>query len=194
MSDFWLYVSLGFEHVLDWNAYDHVLFLIVLSVGYSFDSWRKLLLLVTLFTLGHTISLILGNYSIIQVDGALIECLIPITIAITALYNVFLTGRTNRPQKHGLLYVLTVFFGLIHGFGFARYYKMISEDSALTPLLEFALGVELSQIVVVLVVLILAFLALRLLNFNKRDWILVISAIVIGLVIPMLSYACFGPA
>lgn len=192
MSDFWLYISLGFEHVLDLNAYDHVLFLIVLSVGYTFESWRKLLLLVTLFTLGHTISLVLGNYNIIHVDSGLIECLIPVTIAITALNNIFITGRTNRPQKHGLLYVLTVFFGLIHGFGFAGYYKMISDDNALTPLLEFALGVELSQIVVVLAVLILAFLAQRMLNFNKRDWILVISAIVAGLVIPMLSNNCFS--
>lgn len=192
MSDFWLYVTLGFEHVLDWNAYDHLLFLVVLSVGYSFESWRKLLLLVTLFTLGHTISLVLGNYNIIHIDSGLIECLIPITIAITALYNVFLTGRTKKRQKHGLLFAITVFFGLIHGFGFASYYKMISEDNALTPLLEFALGVEFSQIVVVLIVLFLAFLAQRLLNFNKRDWVLVISAVVLGLVIPMLSNTCFG--
>ena len=191
MSDFWLYVTLGFEHVLDWNAYDHVLFLIVLSVGYSFDSWRKLLLLVTLFTLGHTISLVLGNYDVIQVDSGLIECLIPITIAITALYNVFLKSGTNRPQQQGLLSVLTLFFGLVHGFGFAGYYKMINDDNALTPLLAFALGVELSQILVVLVVMIFSFLALRFLNFNKRDWILVISAIVIGLVIPMISSNCF---
>ncbi|MFT5103536.1 MAG: hypothetical protein ACI86C_001192 [Candidatus Latescibacterota bacterium] len=192
MSDFWLYLTLGFEHVLDWSAYDHVLFLIVLSVGYSFDSWRKLLLLVTLFTLGHTVSLIFGNYDVIQVDSGLIECLIPITIAITALYNVFLSGSSNKPKKQGALYVLTIFFGLIHGFGFAGYYKMIREDNALTPLLEFALGVELSQMVVVFIVLILAFLAQRLLNFNRRDWILVISSVVIGLVIPMLSNVCFG--
>lgn len=187
MTDFWLYLKLGFEHVLDLGGYDHILFLIVLCAAYSFDQWKKLLLLVTLFTLGHTVSLLLAHYEIITVSGAYVEFLIPITILITAIYNLILARRLHKSQNKMLFYVVTVFFGLIHGFGFARYYDMISEGESVVPLLEFALGVELAQIVVVLVTLVLGFVAQRILSLNTRDWVLVVSSIVIGLVIPMLA-------
>ena len=119
MNDFWLYFKLGLEHVLDWQAYDHVLFIIVLCAAYSFNAWRKLLLLVTLFTVGHTVSLLLANYSVVSVSSSWIEFLIPITILVTALFNLFTAGKERKAEKLGLLYVSTLFFGLIHGFGFA---------------------------------------------------------------------------
>jgi len=186
MSDFWLYFKLGLEHVLDWKAYDHILFIIVLCAAYTFDSWRKLLILVTLFTLGHTVSLLLANYNVVSVSSAWIEFLIPVTILITALYNLFTAGKSNRADKLGLFYIATVFFGLIHGFGFATYYGMINSDNEILPLLEFALGIEAAQIIVVLLVLFLAFICKTVFRFNKRDWTLVVSSIVIGMVIPML--------
>lgn len=185
MSDFWLYFTLGLEHVLDWTAYDHILFLVVLCAAYSFSSWRKLLLLVTFFTLGHTASLLFAHYEIVNVSSAYIEFLIPITILITALFNLFTAGKEHRHQKVVLLYIITIFFGLIHGFGFARYYGMMKQEDSVLPLLEFALGVEASQVIVVGIVLILAFISQMLFRFNKRDWILVISSIVIGMTIPM---------
>ncbi|WP_203295359.1 HupE/UreJ family protein [Luteirhabdus pelagi] len=191
MTEFWFYFKLGLEHVLDWQAYDHVLFIIVLCAAYTFNAWRKLLLLVTLFTVGHTISLLLANYGVVSVSSYWIECLIPITIAITALFNLFTAGKEKKAEKLGLFYIATLFFGLIHGFGFAGYFNMISEDNDILHLLEFALGIEAAQIIVVILTLILGFIVQTLFRFNKRDWVLVISSIVIGLVIPMLIDNCF---
>lgn len=187
MSDFWLYFKLGLEHVLDWNAYDHVLFIILLTVAYSFDSWKKLLILVTMFTLGHSISLVLANFDIMSVSSSWIEFLIPITILAAALFNIFTSGRGNRTEKKGVLYIVTIFFGLIHGFGFASFFGAINSDKEILPLLEFALGIEAAQIIVVLIVLILGYLAKFIFRFNQRDWVLVLSSVVIGLVIPMIA-------
>jgi len=186
MSDFWLYFKLGLEHVLDWKAYDHILFLIVLCAAYTFNSWKKLFLLITLFTLGHTASLLMAAYGIVRINSSLIEFLIPITILVTAMFNLFTAGKEKRAEKLGLFYITTIFFGLIHGFGFATYYKMINPDTKILPLLEFALGVEGAQIIVVIIVLILAFIFQTIFRFNKRDWVLVVSSIVIGMLIPML--------
>ncbi|MCH2490294.1 MAG: HupE/UreJ family protein [Flavobacteriales bacterium] len=186
MSDFWLYVTLGLEHVLDWTAYDHVLFLIVLSASYTFSSWKRLVLLVTLFTVGHTLSLLLANYDVVAVKSEYVEFLIPITILVAVVYNVLTAAKSKEGENAVVLYIVTLFFGLIHGFGFANYYRMISEGNEIAPLLEFALGVEIAQLIVVLVVLFLAFLLQTFLRLNRRDWILVVSSIVIGLVIPML--------
>jgi hypothetical protein len=186
MSDFWLYLKLGLEHVLDLSAYDHILFLVVLCAAYSFDLWKRLLLLVTLFTVGHTISLLLAHFMVVSVNGSYIEFLIPITILVTAIYNIVTAGKPSGTQKNTLFYVVTLFFGLIHGFGFARYYTMISDGDSVLPLLEFALGVELAQVVVVLLTLLAAFIIQAVFRFNKRDWVLVVSSVVIGMIIPML--------
>ncbi len=187
MSDFWLYLKLGLTHVLDWQAYDHMLFLIVLVAAYNFSNWKRIIILVSLFTLGHTVSLVLANYNIVSVSGSWIEFLIPVTILVAALYNIVTSGKKNRSEKVGLFYVITIFFGLIHGFGFATYYKMISGGNEILPLLEFALGVEVAQIVVVAAVLIVGFIFQTIFRFNKRDWVLVVSSIVIGVIIPMLQ-------
>ena len=187
MSDFWLYLKLGLTHVLDWQAYDHVLFLIVLVAAYNFSNWKRIIILVSLFTLGHTVSLVLANYNIVSVSGSWIEFLIPVTILVAALYNIVTSGKNNRSEKVGLFYVITIFFGLIHGFGFATYYKMISGGNEILPLLEFALGVEVAQIVVVAAVLIVGFIFQTIFRFNKRDWVLVVSSIVIGVIIPILQ-------
>ena len=186
MSEFWLYVKLGITHVLDWTAYDHVLFLVVLTVGYPAAAWRKLLLLVTAFTVGHTVSLIATHYDIVQVDAAWVEFLIPITILAAALYTIFTAYKPAAHKKGWWLYFITLFFGVIHGFGFGRYFNMINQDGGLTPLFEFALGIELSQVIVVFAVVVLGSLLHFFFRMARRDWILVISSIVIGLVIPML--------
>lgn len=186
MSDFWLYVTLGFEHVLDWGAYDHVLFIIVLCAAYTFSSWKRLLLLVTLFTVGHTISLVMSSYEMVSVSPVWIEFLIPVTIITTAIYNIYSTRDSRSEKKAGLLFFATLFFGIIHGFGFGRYFNQINDEREFLPLLEFALGIEAAQIVVVLLVLLLASASSALARFRKRDWILVVSAVIIGLTLPML--------
>ena len=187
MSDFWLYLKLGLTHVLDWQAYDHILFLIVLVAAYNFSNWKRIFILVSLFTIGHTISLLLANYSVVAVSSKWIEFLIPVTILVAAVYNLFTSGKINRSEKAALFYVITVFFGLIHGFGFATYYKMINGGYEILPLLEFALGIEFAQLIIVTIVLVLSFIFQSIFRFNKRDWVLVVSSIVIGVVIPMLQ-------
>tara|TARA_B110000046_G_scaffold164445_1_gene180021 strand:+ start:164 stop:742 length:579 start_codon:yes stop_codon:yes gene_type:complete len=187
MSDFWLYLKLGLTHVLDWQAYDHIVFLIVLVAAYNFSNWKRIFILVSLFTIGHTASLLLANYSVVTVSSKWIEFLIPVTILVAAVYNLFTSGKINRSEKVGLFYVITVFFGLIHGFGFATYYKMITGGNEILPLLEFALGIEFAQLIIVAIVLISSFIFQSIFRFNKRDWVLVVSSIVIGVVIPMLQ-------
>jgi hypothetical protein len=187
-ENFWFNIQYGINHVLDLNAYDHVLFLIVLTVPYMFKDWKRVLLLVSMFTLGHTLSLILAVYGIISVQAQMVEFLIPITILIIALFNVFTSGKGAQKEKIGILFLSTLFFGLIHGLGFAREFKMLlgDSDNKLILLFEFALGIELSQIIIVFVVLFIGFLTQTIFRFNKRDWIMIISAIVVGLVIPMI--------
>ena len=193
LDNFWFNVQYGINHVLDINAYDHVLFLIVLTVPYLFKDWKRVLLLVSMFTLGHTLSLILSVYGIITVKAQLVEFLIPITILIVALFNVFTSGKGAQKEKIGLLFLSTLFFGLIHGLGFAREFKMLltDSDSKFILLLEFALGIEIAQIIIVFAVLLLGYIMQTIFRFNKRDWIMVISAIVVGLVIPMILNSDF---
>lgn len=188
LENFWFNVEYGINHVLDINAYDHVLFLISLTVPYVFKDWKRVLILVSMFTLGHTLSLVLAAYGIVSVNGGLVEFLIPITILIVALYNVFTAGKGAQKERIGVVFITTLFFGLIHGLGFAREFRMFlgESDNKLVLLLEFALGIELSQVIIVFIVLFLGYLGQTVFRFSKRDWVLVVSAIVIGLVIPML--------
>lgn len=189
MSSFWLYFELGYHHVLDIQAYDHVLFLIVLSVAYTFNEWKRVFWLVTVFTIGHSLSLMLSVYDVVKVKADLVEFLIPITILVTAGFNVFTAGNSKQKGKLGLLFFMTLFFGTIHGLGFSNYFKQIAaiSDTKFLPLLEFALGIETAQLIIVLVVLILSFIFQTVFRFSKRDWVMVISAIVIGRVLPMLG-------
>ena len=140
----------------------------------------------SLFTIGHTISLFLGAYDIVRVNSKLVEFLIPITILITAVYNVFTAGKKERNNKIGVLFITTLFFGLIHGLGFAREAKMLGDEGSIAFLLEFAIGIEIAQIIVVFIILFLGFLFQTIFRFSRRDWVMVLSAIVIGLVIPMI--------
>ncbi len=192
-QNFLFNVEYGINHVLDINAYDHVLFLIVLTIPYLFKDWKRVLLLVSVFTLGHTLSLVLATYNVVNVNGQLVEFLIPITILIVALFNVFTAGKGAQKEKIGILFFSTLFFGLIHGLGFAREFQILvgRDDNKLLTLLEFALGIELAQVIIVFIVLFLGYLTQTIFRFSKRDWIMVVSAIVVGLVIPMLLKSDF---
>lgn len=191
MDTFWFYFKEGLFHVLDWNAYDHILFIIVLTIPYTFSRWKRLVTLVTVFTVGHTISLSLAAYGVVKINTTLIEFLIPLTILITALYNIFTAGKKGRKEQVGVYLISTLFFGLIHGFGFSTYFKMMtaSTESKLLPLLEYTLGIETSQIIIVFLVLIVSFIGQFIFRFSIRDWVMVISAIVIGVAIPIFRNA-----
>lgn len=189
MSEFWLYFNIGLKHVLNIGAYDHVLFLIALTVPYAFKDWRRLLLLISLFTLGHTLALILSVFGVVYIKANLIEFIIPITILIVALFNLFTAGKNNKGEGISLLAFVTLFFGIIHGLGFSNYFKTILPGSAtdkLLPLSEFALGIETAQVIVVFVILIISYIVQTIFRFSKRDWTLVMSAFIIGVVIPLI--------
>lgn len=189
MSDFWIYFQIGLKHVLDINAYDHVLFLIALAVPFSFKDWKRILLLVSLFTIGHTMALLLSVFGIIAIKVSVVELLIPITILITALFNLFTAGKSNKKESINLIFFIVLFFGIVHGLGFSNYFKSIlggTATSKLLPLGEFALGIEAAQLVVVFVVLILSYIMQTVFRFSKRDWTLVMSAFIIGVVLPMI--------
>ncbi len=193
MDNFVFFLKEGLFHVLDWNAYDHILFLIALVVVYDFMNWKKVLWLITLFTVGHTFSLILAAYKIVSVSSDWIEFLIPVTILVTAAANVFFARTTSRTTKTNTNLVFALFFGLIHGLGFSSYFRLLigTSDRKFIPLLEFALGVEFAQIIIVFVILICGFIFQMFFRFSKRDWVLIISSIVIGAVLPMLKGAIF---
>jgi len=193
MDSLIFFLKEGLFHVLDWNAYDHVLFLVALAVVYDFKNWKKLIWLISLFTIGHTLSLILAAYKIVSVDTKWIEFLIPVTIIITAVVNILYVKNTTKQLKTNTNLVFALFFGLIHGLGFSGYFKMLigTSESKFLPLLEFALGVEIAQIIVVLIILILGFIFQTLFRFSKRDYVLIISSIVIGIVLPILKETIF---
>ncbi|HCF03764.1 HupE/UreJ family protein [Flavobacterium sp.] len=189
MSEFWVYFQIGLHHVLDIQAYDHVLFMMALVLPFTFKDWKRLLFSVTLFTAGHTTALLLSVYEILVIKASIVELLIPITILSTAVFNLFTIGKTNRKENLNLIFLITLFFGIIHGLGFSNYFKTLlggSSNSKLIPLLEFALGIEGAQITVVLAMLIVAYSVQSLFKFSRRDWILVGSAFIIGVVVPMI--------
>ena len=189
MSEFWVYFQIGLHHVLDIQAYDHVLFMMALVLPFTFKDWKRLLFSVTLFTAGHTTALLLSVYEILVIKAFIVELLIPITILSTAVFNLVTIGKTNRKENLNLIFLITLFFGIIHGLGFSNYFKTLlggSSNSKLIPLLEFALGIEGAQITVVLAMLIVAYSVQSLFKFSRRDWILVGSAFIIGVVVPMI--------
>lgn len=192
MNDFVYYLKMGFEHVLDINAYDHIIFLIVLAVVFNFNQWKKAIWLITFFTVGHTLTLALAAYEIIDIRFDIIEFLIPVTIFITGAFNVLRVNKASTGREKLNLF-LALFFGLVHGCGFSNYFRIMigQEEEKLVPLLEFALGIELSQIVIVFGILILGTILQNFFRITKRDWVLVTSAIVIGITIPMMMERVF---
>lgn len=192
MDNFILYFKIGLNHVLDFNAYDHILFLIVLAVVFDSKQWKKLLWLITFFTIGHTITLGLAAYEVISVRLELVEFLIPVTIFITALANVLRVNKASTgKEKLNLFFAL--FFGLVHGLGFSNFFRAMigKEDDKLFPLLEFALGIEVSQVIIVLGILFIGTTLQMFTRLTKRDWVMVCSSVVIGIVIPMIKERIF---
>ncbi len=189
MTDFWIYVEIGLKHVLNLNGYDHVLFLMALTVSNSFNEWKRLLLFITVFTTGHTLALVLSVFDVLHINEGLVEFLIPITILVTALYNFVLLRKSIKKESIKSTVLVTLFFGSIHGLGFSNYFKTILPGNAsdkLVPLFEFSIGIEGAQMVVVLTVLMLSYSVQNLLKVTKRDFSMVMSAGIIGVVLPLI--------
>jgi len=165
------YLELGFRHISDLAGYDHILFLLVLCAIYQLHQWRTLLVLVTAFTVGHSITLALTSFSVISIKSEVIEFLIPMTIIATAIHNLFIRS-TSEISGHTRSYWMALFFGFIHGMGFANYFRalLMDESSILIPLLGFNLGIELGQLLFVLLVLGVAYVVTNWLKMPQRDW------------------------
>jgi len=181
-----VYLELGFDHILDLNGYDHILFLIAMCAVYSFSDWKKVLILATAFTIGHSITLAMSALSVINVDSALIELLIPVTILITSILNLFLKPKNDRNWLPH--YFLVLFFGFIHGMGFSNYFKALlgRESDIILPLFSFNLGVELGQICIVAVIMFLNFLVVKKGKVSQRAWNISISIMALVLSINMI--------
>ena len=185
MGQFELYFQLGVNHILDMSGFDHILFVVVLCSLYPPGHWKKILFLVTAFTIGHSVTLAFATLNLIKVNASLVEFLIPLTIALTAISNIL------RPQiKNGLQLncLFAFFFGLIHGLGFSNYLKALlgNEVSILNPLFAFNIGLEVGQLVILASSLMFSILLFIWFKVKQRDWTMVISSIVLGMALMMM--------
>ncbi len=188
MQDFIFYIKMGLNHVLDLSAYDHILFLIALALPFTFKSWKKVVLLATIFTITHCLSLFLSAYQVVAINVALIEFLIPVTIFGTAIFNLIYVKYTMLNKRSGLHIFATAFFGLVHGFGFSNYFNMLmaEEEEKLPALLGFATGIEISQVMIVLSVLAISYLILSNVKIKAEVFTTFSSILIILITIPML--------
>jgi uncharacterized integral membrane protein len=196
MSDFEIYLPLGFQHITDIEGYDHILFVIALCAIYRLKDWKKVIILVTAFTIGHSITLGLATLNLITYSTKLIELLIPVTIVLTCIINFF-----HKSDEYSLdvekpsffRYPVAMAFGLIHGMGFSNYLRSLlgKEESIWQPLLAFNVGLEVGQLLIVAIVLIINSLLLDILRVKKHNWNLILSGIVLGIALTLIRDAEF---
>jgi hypothetical protein len=194
MSEFRLYFDLGKDHILDYaNGYDHILFVIALCALYMFRDWKNLLILVTAFTIGHSVTLALAVFQVVTIKAELIEFLIPLTILITAVSNIFRNEENLSPRALQLNYAYALSFGLIHGMGFSNYLKSIlgRDERIIKQLFAFNVGLELGQIIIVVIFLTTSFIVVGLCGANRRDWKLIISSAIAGVALILMKDKIF---
>src|SRR5690606_30456877 len=186
MQDFLFYLKLGWEHIISLDALDHQLFVLVLVAVFGLKDWKKILWLVTAFTIGHSITLAMSVLDLLRVPGTWVEFLIPVTIFITATDNILMRNRPKNLMQ--MNYYLALFFGLIHGMGFANTARvmMSEEQNIFWPLLGFNIGLELGQIVVVAIILAVLFILVDLFKVSRKDWVMFVSSAVFALSLQML--------
>lgn len=185
MSDFSFYFGLGWEHIMSWDALDHLLFIASLAALYLLKDWKQVLILVTAFTIGHSLTLVLSVLDIVRFPSNWVEFLIPCTIIFTSVSNLYQRQITNRSVR--INYAMALLFGLIHGMGFANTIRfMMAGDQELgSSLLGFNLGLELGQVIVVFFILLLAHLFVTIWKVNRREWTIFISAGTMALALKM---------
>ncbi len=191
-----MYINLGFQHISDLAGYDHILFLLALCAVYSIDQWRRLFILVTAFTVGHSITLALSSFGWVVIPSHIIEFLIPVTILITAIRNVAVPTSDQLTDDQGNMtghYLVALCFGFIHGMGFSNYFRalMIDSSSITIPLLGFNLGIEIGQLLVVSIIVIVASLVVKFAQVKHRDWNLFISGAAAGISLVLMNDTAF---
>jgi len=183
LQDFPLYFELGVAHILDWQGYDHILFLVALCGVYTWPEWRQVLGLVTAFTLGHSISLALSLFNKIPISVAFIEFLIPVTILVSASINIISKKQTSGSRP--FIYFLAMLFGLIHGLGFSNYLKSLIGPNILNQLLAFNVGLEIGQLFIVIFTLGISYIVVQVLHVSRREWNLFLSSAIFGIALTM---------
>lgn len=186
MEDINLFFSLGWHHIISIDALDHILFVTALAAIYIFKDWKKVLILVTAFTIGHSLTLALSVYDVIRVNDHLVEFLIPVTILITGIFNLF--QKDFRPKSLQLNYFFALFFGLIHGMGFANSirFMLAKNESIGLPLLSFNVGLEAGQILIVFIILLLSYLWITVLKVPRKAWVYFLSSIAVIVSLKMI--------
>ncbi len=194
MNDFLFYFNIGWKHIISWDALDHLLFILALMAIYEFRQWKQVLILVTAFTIGHSLTLLLSVLDLIRFPNNWVEFLIPCTIILTAGFNFFY--KKNVSKKINLNYLIAFSFGLIHGMGFANNIRfMLASDQQIgMGLFGFNLGLEAGQVVVVAFILLLAYLFIHILKLNKRFWVFLLSAGTFVLALKMALERIPGPS
>ncbi len=184
MSLFELYLRLGFKHIVDIHGYDHIVFVLALCAGYDIKQIKKVLILITAFTIGHSVTLILSTLNILLIPARIIEFLIPVTIFITAFSNML----PLKKSKGRVVYLIALFFGLIHGLGFSYYLKELlgRESSIIRPLFAFNIGLEIGQVVILSIYFSVLLLATKVFNLKANHWRLFISTLAIGISIVLI--------
>jgi len=187
MNEFVMYFQMGWQHIVDWAGIDHILFIAALCAVYLLEDWRRVLVLVTAFTIGHSITLALSVTNVVYIKSSVIEFLIPVTIAITAFSNVI--RKQTVPGKLQINYFFAGFFGLIHGMGFSGYLKSLlgTQTNIVRPLLAFNLGLEFGQILIVTGVLLLAAIVVNIRHVKRRDWNMFLSSAIFGVAFMMAA-------
>lgn len=187
MSSFQLYFRLGLQHILDIHGYDHILFVLALCAVFIPRDWRKVVILVTAFTIGHSLTLALATFKLVNVNSDLIEFLIPVTIAITAFITI-LRPKPTTGKGLSINYIFALFFGLIHGLGFSIYLRSLlgKEASIWQPLLAFNLGLELGQLVIVGIFLLATSILVGIAGVSRKEWTLVIASMVFGVALMLM--------
>ncbi|MDZ7896931.1 MAG: HupE/UreJ family protein [Arcicella sp.] len=196
MSDFEIYLPLGFQHITDLKGYDHILFVIALCAIYRLKDWSKVIILVTAFTIGHSITLGLATLNLINYSTKLIELLIPITIVLTCILNFFHKSAEyslDVEKPSFFRYPVALAFGLIHGMGFSNYLRSLlgKEESIWQPLLAFNVGLEIGQLLIVVIILTINSLLLDILRVKKHNWNLILSGIILGIALTLIRDAEF---
>ncbi|MEN9350126.1 MAG: hypothetical protein RL372_1104 [Bacteroidota bacterium] len=186
MHEFWMYTQIGFNHIANLSGIDHILFVAALCIRYQLSDWKKWLLLVTAFTIGHSITLVLSVFNFIEFSTNWIEFLIPVTILITSISNMFVK-KFSFNARFPIIYFFALFFGLIHGLGFSFYLKSLlgMQQNVAPALLAFNLGLEIGQILIVMAILVISFIFVTLLKAPRRDFILIATGGIFALSLQM---------
>lgn len=186
MNDFGLYFELGYQHIADLRGIDHILFVMALCLRYQFEDWRKILVLVTAFTIGHSITLAMSVFNLLDYPVKWIEFLIPVTIMVTAISNVFVKKFVYK-TRFPVIYFFALFFGLIHGLGFSNYLKSLlgTDTNIVSQLLAFNLGLEAGQLLIVTGVLLISFIFVSILKCNRREYILYLTGGIFAVAVQM---------